>query len=164
VRRIGWRVTPASALPTLVAFVLAGFLGLPGGSVPDTSVGRAPLAGAARAGAALAGAALAGAARAGPGVSAPVHTATTQVTTQARTNAPATAQASMATDALRPSRLAQTGGTAAGHAGPGAALATLSFRLSLDRLRHLLAISASGHAAGIDFSSFRSRAPPRTSW
>jgi hypothetical protein len=159
VRRIGWRVTPASVLPTLVAFVLAGFLGLPGGSVPGTSVGQTPLAGAAPA----------GAAPAGPGVSAPVHTATTQATTtqattQARTHAPATARASMATDALRPGRLAQTGGTAAGHAGPGAALATLSFRLSLDRLRHLLAISAGGHPAGTDFSSFRSRAPPRTSW
>jgi hypothetical protein len=165
VRRIGWRVTPASVLPTLVAFVLAGFLGLPGGSMPGVSPARATPAGAALVGAALAGPSVSApvhAATTRP--TAPVHAATTRPTTQAQTHAPATGRASMGTDPLRPSRLAQTGGRTPGHADPGAALAALAYRLSLDRLGRLLPLPTGGHPAGTTFSSFRSRAPPRISW
>jgi hypothetical protein len=136
------RVTPATMLPTLVAFVLAGVLGVPGGA-PTVAPQTGPSV---------------------PTNAASIHAAAPRLGSQAWTQAPAAGRASMATDALHPGRLAQTGSATAGHAGPGAALATLSYRLSLDRLRQLLAIPTGGHPAGIDFSSFRSRAPPRISW
>lgn len=159
-RRTGWRVTPASVLPTLVAFVLASVLGLPGGS-PLTGT---PLTGTPLAGTPLAGTPLTG--TAGPTVSTGTATqARTQPRPQARaqtrTQAPASGTMSTAADTAR---VAHSGPTTPGHAGPGpgAALAALAYRLSIDRPGRLLSTPAGGHPAGTDFSSFRSRAPPLT--
>jgi hypothetical protein len=137
-------MTPANVLPTLVAFVLAGMLGAPGGGP-------------------------AFAPRTGPAVTASIHAAapqgsTAQGSTAQGSQAQNQGRASTATDALHPVRAAQNGGSSAGHAGPGAALAALSFRLSLDRLGEPIASTTGGRPAGIHFSSFRSRAPPRSSW
>lgn len=136
------RVTPANVLPTLVAFVLASVLGLPAGSPTGT-----PLIGSA-----------------GPTLSAPVRPvpvhAASQARTEARTPAPASGRISTAAATVR---LAQTSTPTPGHPGPGAALAALAYRLSIDRLGRLLARPAGSHPTGTDFSSFRSRAPPLTS-
>jgi hypothetical protein len=136
------RVTPANVLPTLVAFVLASVLGLPGGSPTGTrpTGSAAPVVSA-------------------PVVSARVHAAS-QARAEARTPAPASGRNSTAAATVR---VIRTGTPTPGHPGPGAALAALAYRLSIDRLGRLLVTPAGGHPAGTDFSSFRSRAPPLTS-
>lgn len=141
------RVTPANVLPTLVAFVVAGVLGLPAGSPTGT-----PLTGSA-------GPTLFAPVQPAPVRPAPVHAAS-QARAEARTPAPASGRISTAAAAVR---LTQTGTPTPGHPGPGAALAALAYRLSIDRLGRLLATPAGSHPAGTDFSSFRSRAPPLTS-
>jgi hypothetical protein len=155
-------VTPASVLPTLVAFVLANVLGLPGGS---------PLTGTPLAGTPLTGTAgptvstgTATQARTQPRPQARTQARTqprTQARAQTRTQAPASGTMSTAADTAR---VAHSGPTTPGHAGPGpgAALAALAYRLSIDRPGRLLSTPAGGHPAGTDFSSFRSRAPPLT--
>jgi hypothetical protein len=141
------RVTPANVLPTLVAFVLASVLGLPGGSPTGTRPTGS------------AGPALSAPVLSAPALSARVHAAP-QARAEARTPAPASGRISTAVATVR---VTQTGTPPPGHPGPGAALAALAYRLSIDRLGRLLASPAGRHPAGVDFSSFRSRAPPLTS-